>query len=272
MKHSFLYSLRLVLPLILVLGGAACDSTDEATDEEKYANSSAEDLYADAREKLSEKDYQGAVELFDEVERQHPYSEWSERSQILSGFTQYQQQKYDDAILTFERFIKLHPGDDSAPYALYMIALCYYEQISDIGRDQGVTQKARESLREVVKRYPESEYARDAKLKLDLTDDHLAGKEMMVGRYYLERGEYLSAASRFRFVVEEYQTTSHVAEALHRLVETYLKLGIRAEAERYAAVLGHNYPGSEWYQYSYNLLKKGESIPEKKSDGVLGIF
>lgn len=272
MKHSFFYSLRLALPLLLVLGFAACDSTDEKTEDEKYADSSAEELYTQARGKLSEKDYKGAVELFDEVERQHPYSEWSARAQILAGFTQYRQQAYDDAILTFERFMKLHPGDDSAAYALYMIALCYYEQISDIGRDQGMTQKAREALREVTKRYPDSEYARDARLKLDLTEDHLAGKEMMVGRYYLERGEYLSAASRFRFVVEEYQTTSHVPEALHRLVETYLKLGVRKEAEHYAAVLGHNFPGSEWYRYSYNLLKKGASVPEEKSDGVLGLF
>ncbi len=261
------------LPLMLLLCIGACSSSDdESEDEDKYANTAAEDLYTQARGKLDAKDYKGAVELFDEVERQHPYSEWSARSQILAGFTQYRQQQYDDAVLTFERFLKLHPGNDSASYALYMIALCYYEQISDVGRDQGMTQKARDALKEVTKRYPDSEYARDARLKLDLTEDHLAGKEMMVGRYYLERGEILSAVNRFRFVVEEYQTTSHIPEALHRLVEAYLKLGVRAEAERYAAVLGHNFPGSEWYEYSYNLLKKGESIPQENDDGVLGIF
>lgn len=267
------FSFRLALPLFLALSVAACDNAENAAaEEEKYANSSAEELYAEARGKLSEKNYQGAVELFDEVERQHPYSEWAARAQILAGFTQYREQKYDDAILTFERFVKLHPGDESAAYALYMTALCYYEQISDVGRDQGMTQKARESLREVTKRYPDSEYARDARLKLDLTEDHLAGKEMMVGRYYLEREEYLSAASRFRYVVEEYQMTSHVPEALHRLVEAYLALGVRTEAKRYAAVLGHNFPGSEWYRYSYHLLNDGRSIPEEKSDGVLGIL
>ncbi len=250
----------------------ACSSTNDDEEESKYADTPADQLYAQAHAKLDEKDYTTAVEIFDEVERQHPYSEWSPRAQVMAGFTQYRQQKYDDAILTFQRFLKLHPDSDSAAYAYYMIALSYYEQISDVGRDQGMTQDARDSLREVVKRYPDTEYARDARLKLDLTEDHLAGKEMMVGRYYLERGEYLSAVNRFRFVVEEYQTTSHVPEALHRLVETYLKLGVRAEAERYAAVLGHNFPGNEWYQYSYNLLKEGASVPEEKSDGWLGVF
>lgn len=267
MTQRFLHCLLLVF----ILGVCSC-SSDSTEEEEKYADTPADQLYTQARAKLSEKDYKGAVELFDEVERQHPYSEWSARAQVMAGFTQYRQQQYDDAVLTFERFLKLHPGSDSAPYAYYMIALCHYEQISDVGRDQGMTQQARDTLREVVKRYPDSEYARDARLKLDLTEDHLAGKEMMVGRYYLEQGEYLSAANRFRFVVEEYQTTSHVPEALHRLVETYLRLGVRAEAERYAAVLGHNFPGSEWYQYSYNLLKKGASIPEEKSDDWLGVF
>jgi outer membrane protein assembly factor BamD len=264
-----------VLCSVLLLSLVACSGdTEEVTEEEGYANASAEELYTRARERFAEKDYETAVELFDEVERQHPYSEWAARAQILAGFTQYSEQNYDDATLTFERFIKLHPGSDSAPYALYMMALCQYEQISDVGRDQGVTRKAREALREVVKRYPDSEYARDAKLKLDLTEDHLAGKEMTVGRYYLERGELLSAVNRFRRVVEEHQTTSHVPEALHRLVETYLALGVRAEAERYAAVLGHNFPGNTWYQYSYNLLKKGASIPKEKEKegGVLSVF
>jgi len=272
MTHRLLVRPTLLVPLVLLLAFSACGSSGKEEEEGKYADTPAEELYTQARTKLSEKDYKGAVEMFDEVERQHPYSEWSARAQVLAGFTQYRQQQYDDAVLTFERFLKLHPDSDSAPYAHYMIALCYYEQISDVGRDQGVTQQARDSLREVVKRFPDSEYARDARLKLDLVEDHLAGKEMMVGRYYLERGEYLSAANRFRYVVEEYQTTSHVPEALHRLVETYLELGVRTEAERYAAVLGHNFPGSPWYEYSYNLLKKGASMPEEKKDGWLGVF
>lgn len=272
MKYLLAFHFLRVVPLVLLLAMAACSGKDTTDEENKYADTPADTLYAQAQGKFAEKDYKTAVELFDEVERQHPYSEWSARAQVMAGFTQYRQQQYDDAILTFERFLKLHPGSESAPYGYYMIALCYYEQISDVGRDQGMTQRARDTLREVVKRFPDTEYARDARLKLDLTEDHLAGKEMMVGRYYLERGEYLSAANRFRFVVEEYQTTSHVAEALHRLVETYLQLGVRAEAERYASVLGHNFPGSEWYQYSYNLLKKGVSIPEEKSDGWLGVL
>ncbi len=269
-RHSFI---SFIVIVFLTLGVTACDSSDDdLLQEEEYADTPADELYANARQRLNEGDYREAVQLFDEVERQHPYSDWAARSQVMAGFTQYRQQQYDDAILTFDRFLKLHPGSDSAAYASYMIALSYYEQISDVGRDQGMTQRARESLREVVKRYPDTEFARDARLKLDLTESHLAGKEMMVGRYYLEQGEYLSAANRFRHVVDEYQTTSHVAEALHRLVETYLKLGVRAEAERYAAVLGHNFSGSEWYRYSYNLMKKGASIPEPEDDSMWDIF
>ncbi len=248
-----------------LLLAAACGKSEEEVAKERES-APAEDLYGQAREAFEKKDYKEAVELYDEVERQHPYSEWAPRSQIMSAYTQYKDQKYDDAVLTLERFVKLHPGHESTPYAYYMIAQCYYEQISDVGRDQGMTQKALDALRDVVKRYPNTDYARDTQLKLDLVEDHLAGKEMMVGRYYLQREEYLAAANRFRTVVQDFQTTSHVPEALHRLVETYLKLGVRDEAVRYASVLGHNFPGSDWYNYSYALLEgKGVAAPHAEA-------
>jgi outer membrane protein assembly factor BamD len=155
---------------------------------------------------------------------------------------------------TLERFTKLYPNNESTPYAYYIIALCYYEQISDVGRDQKITEQSMQALREVIRRFPDSEYARDARIKLDLTQDHLAGKEMEIGRYYLRHDDYIAAINRFRFVVENYQTTSHVPEALHRLVECYLKLGVKDEATRYAAVLGNNFPGSVWYRDSYKLM------------------
>jgi outer membrane protein assembly factor BamD len=246
----------------------------ESEEEEKKrelaeeAEASPEELYEKARYEFAEGKFKTSVKSFDDVERLHPYSEWSSRSQIMSGYASYRANQYDDAILTFERFVKMHPGHESAPYAYYMMALCYYEQISDVGRDQGLTQKAQESLRTVVQRFPDTEFARDAKLKLDLTEDHLAGKEMMIGRYYLERDEYLAAVNRFRTVVLDYQTTSHVPEALHRLVETHLKLGVEDEARRYAAVLGHNFPSSTWYKRSYALLEKNGVAPPDVDKGL----
>ncbi|MBN66193.1 MAG: outer membrane protein assembly factor BamD, partial [Rickettsiales bacterium] len=182
--------------------------------------------------------------------------------QIMAAYSAYRVQEFDTAISILERFAKLHPNHPSTPYAYYLRALSYYDQISDVGRDQKMTQEARQALREVVGRYPDSNYARDAQLKLELTEDHLAGKEMEIGRYYLMRDEYLASINRFKRVVEQYQTTSHIPEALHRLVEAYMKLGVRDEAEKYAAVLGYNYPGSEWYEYSYALLNPGQARAE----------
>jgi outer membrane protein assembly factor BamD len=222
-----------------------------------------EQLYNEAADSLDAKQYKQSIPAFEEVERQHPYSEWATRAQVMAGYAAYRAGEYDQAITILERFSKLHPGNESAPYAYYLIALSYYEQISDVGRDQKMTEKALQALIEVMKRFPDSEYARDARLKLDLTNDHLAGKEMQVGRYYLARDEYLSAINRFRYVVESYQTTSHVPEALHRLVEAYLMLGVPEEAQKYGAVLGHNFPSSAWYRYSFALLK-GETAPEEE--------
>ena len=208
-------------------------------------------------------DYRTAAQIFDEVERQHPYSEWARRSMLMAAFANYQSQNYEEAISDAERFISLHPGNRNAAYAYYLVAICYFEQIMDVGRDQAATQQALDALQQVVRRYPESRYATDARLKIDMTRDHLAGKEMSIGRWYLRRNFHLAAINRFRNVVNDYGTTSHVPEALHRLVESYVALGIDEEARQVAAVLGYNFPGSEWYQDSYDLLsREGIAIDE----------
>ncbi|MBM3601928.1 MAG: outer membrane protein assembly factor BamD, partial [Alphaproteobacteria bacterium] len=173
---------------------------------------------------------------------------------LMAAYTHYQNDQYDKALVAVNRFIELHPSNRDVSYAYYLKALCYYERITDVGRDQKMTDDALNALQEVVRRFPESRYARDARLKIDLTRDHLAGKEMTIGRFYLRRGQHLAAINRFKRVVEEYQTTTHVPEALHRLTEAYLALGVRDEAVAAAAVLGHNFPGSDWYQDSYAML------------------
>jgi outer membrane protein assembly factor BamD len=174
----------------------------------------------------------------------------------MSAFSYYMAQKYPDAVSSAQRFLTIHPGNKDAPYANYLIAMSYYQQIEDVSRDQKITQQASDSFNELIRRYPQSRYASDARLKLDLINDHLAGKEMEIGRYYQRAGLWLAAAYRFRIVIDKYQTTTHTPEALERLVETYLNLGLPQEAQRAAAVLGRNYPGSEWYKRSYNLIQR----------------
>jgi outer membrane protein assembly factor BamD len=248
------------LPLIsaLLLLAACGDKEDENT---VKPQASAEVLYADARKLLADGEYKDAVAAFEEVERQHPESQWAVHALVMSGYTSYEASKYDDAITALDRFVKLYPADESTPYAYYLIALCYYDQITDVGRDQKMTEDALQALREVVRRFPDTQYARDAKIKIDLTIDHLAGKEMEIGRYYLKRDDTIAAINRFRYVVDNYQTTSHTPEALHRLVEAYLKLGVVDEAQRYAAVLGHNFPDSVWYKDSYKLMTGVDAAP-----------
>ena len=233
-----------------------------APGEEPYVERPVEELYNEAMDSLLDEDFEAAVADFAEVERQHPYSVWATRAQIMSAFVYYQSNRYDDAIAAAGRFIELHPGNRDAAYGYFLIAMSYYEQISDVGRDQRTTALALQALEGVVRRFPGSTYARDARLKIDLTRDHLAGKEMTVGRYYLRRGNTVAAIGRFRKVVELYQTTSHAAEALHRLTEAYLALGVSGEAQTAAAVLGHNYPGSRWYEHSYALLVDADLKPE----------
>ncbi|MFN3516782.1 MAG: outer membrane protein assembly factor BamD [Novosphingobium sp.] len=215
-----------------------------------------ETLYAAAKQRLDRGDTILAAALFDEVERQHPYSPWARRAQLMSAFSYYVAKDYNKAIQSAQRFLSIHPGNRDAPYAYYLIALCYYEQISDVDRDQKITQQALTALTEVVRRYPNTRYAADARIKIDLVNDHLAGKEMQIGRYYQRSGRWLAAATRFRSVVETYQTTSHTPEALFRLVESSLQLGMPEEALKYAAVLGANYPGSKWYDKAYRLMQK----------------
>ena len=233
-----------------------------AGDEEAYVERPVEELYNEAMDSLLNEDFEAAVVDFAEVERQHPYSVWATRAQIMSAFVYYQGNRYDEAIAAAERFVQLHPGNRDAAYAYYLIAMSQYEQISDVDRDQKTTELALQALQEVVRRFPGSTYARDATLKIDLARDHLAGKEMTVGRFYLRRGNPVAAIGRFRKVIELYQTTSHAPEALHRLTEAYLALGIPGEAQTAAAVLGHNYPGSQWYGYSYALLVDSDLAPE----------
>ncbi|WP_309621598.1 outer membrane protein assembly factor BamD [Novosphingobium sp.] len=213
-------------------------------------------LYAAAKDRLDRGQPMIAAALFDEVERQHPYSPWARRAQLMSAFSYYLAKDYNKSIQAAQRFLSIHPGNRDAPYAYYLIALCYYEQISDVDRDQKITMQAKSTLTEVVRRFPNTRYAADAQIKLDLVNDHLAGKEMQIGRYYEKTGKWLAASLRFRNVVQNYQTTSHVPEALFRLVESSLALGVPEEAVKYAAVLGANYPGSKWYEKAFKLVQK----------------
>ncbi|MGB4057610.1 MAG: outer membrane protein assembly factor BamD [Alphaproteobacteria bacterium] len=230
---------------------AGCSSDDKDTLE---AEKPVDVLYNKASAAMDDGNYVEATKYFEEVERQHPYSQWATQAQLMSAYSSYLDQRYDEAVLSLDRFIELHPGSKDIDYAYYLKALCFYEQISDVVRDQAMTEEALKALETLVRLYPESQYARDATLKRDLTLDHLAGKEMEIGRYYLNRNQVNAAMNRFRTVVKDYQTTTHVAEAMHRLVEAYLTLGLKDEAVHVAAVLGHNYPGSKWYERSYKLL------------------
>lgn len=244
--------LRTLLLLGLLFFVAACSSDKE--EEVKIDNRSPQEIYAEAQGLMAEKRYKKASEAYQEIERLHPFSEYATRAGIMAAYAKYRDSDYDDAVILLERFLKLHPAHADASYAYYLRAICYYEQITDIRRDQQVTEQALAALKEVVLRFPESPYARDAKIKMDLTNDHLAGKQLEIGRYYQKRGEYVAAINRFRDVVERFQTTAQTPEALHRLVETYLALGVTAEAQKYAAVLGHNYPDNVWYKRTYKLM------------------
>jgi outer membrane protein assembly factor BamD len=260
-RHRLLRLSRAVCGALL-MALAACGSDDE----EEYVERPVEELYNEGLDSLHAGENDDAATFFDEVERQHPYSTWATRAQLMAAYAHYREARYDDALNAIDRFLSLHPGHPSAPYAYYLRALCHYEQIADVTRDQKNTELALSALSEVVRRYPESSYARDAQLKIDLTNDHLAGKDMEIGRFYLKRGEYQAAINRFRRVIERYQTTTHVPEALHRLTEAYLALGIVDEAQTAAAVLGHNYPGSEWYADSYLLLTGVDARPQENKD------
>ncbi len=250
---------KLLLLGLLITSLAACSSAP--TEEIEYVERSVEDIYNKAYERIQDGDFRRAALEFDEVERQHPYSQWARRAMVMSAYAYYRQNKYSDAILAAKRFISLHPGNKQAPYMYYLIAQSQYEQISDISRDQQNTELAHQALIDLIRRYPNTDYARDARLKLDLTIDHLASKEMEIGRYYLTRNSHIAAIKRFKNVVLHYQQTTHIEEALHRLTEAYLTLGLEEEARETAAVLSYNYPSSEWYRDSYRMLVERDFKP-----------
>ncbi|MFN8702518.1 MAG: outer membrane protein assembly factor BamD [Rhodospirillales bacterium] len=252
--------------LAVALVGVALAACGEK--EEVYVEKPVEELYNAAVNAMASGNYVRAARQFDEVERQHPYSVWATRAQLQGAYAHYQNNKYDDAIVALDRFIQLNPSNRDVAYAYYLKALCYYEQITDVARDARMTEDALQSLQEVVRRFPESTYARDARVKIDLTYDHLAGKEMEVGRFYQRRNQALAAINRFRTVVEKFKTTRHVPEELLRLVVSYLSLGLVDEARRTTAVLGHNYPGSEWYRDSFALVGTGE-MPKDERPGMV---
>jgi len=262
-KHSWMKHRGIGAALLAVLILAGCSSNDAP----EYVERPVEELYNEAVDQAESEAFAEAADTFLEVERQHPYSIWATKAQLMSAFSYYSDGQYDDAILSADRFIQLHPGNRDVSYAYYLKALSYYEQITDVGRDQHITELALQSLDDVVRRFPDSRYAKDSLLKIDLTRDHLAGKEMEIGRYYHERDNYLAAINRYRTVIETYQTTTHVPEALHRLSEAYSALGIEPEARSSAAVLGHNFPGSEWYIDSYELVE-GKVVRDLDGDGV----
>jgi outer membrane protein assembly factor BamD len=252
--------LKLSRPVTLLVAAAAvlpltaCAHGGKKGADTAYVARDVSSLYTAAKKSMDNGDYDQAAKLFDEVERQHPYSVWARRAQLMSAFNYYLARKYTESISSAQRFMTIHPGNADAPYAQYLIGMSYYQQIDDVTRDQTTTQQASDAFGELIRRYPDTRYAADARIKLDLIRDHLAGKEMEVGRFYQRSGQWLAATYRFRTVVDTYQTTSHTPEALERLVECYLALGTPPEAQKSAAVLGRNYPESYWYKQSLKLL------------------
>ncbi len=245
---------------------AACGGGNEQVPLESF---SAEELYNTAEFQIAAGNPEEAARFFGEVERLYPYSEWARRALVMQAFAFHRNQDYDSSRGAAQRYLNTYPGDQDAPYAQYLLALSYYDQIDDVGRDQGLTFQALQALRDVIEQYPDSEYARSSILKFDLAFDHLAAKEMEIGRYYLRRGHYLAAINRFRVVVEDFQTTTQTPEALHRLVESYLSLGLTDEAQTAGAILGFNYQSSEWYADSFALLTGQGLRPEAQGDSWL---
>ena len=253
------------VPLALALLAAAalsgCAGHHKQTPE-AYSERPVDLLYRAGADRLDQRKWSEAVDYFSEVERQHPYSEWSRRAILMQAYAHYQANQYEDALSDADRFIQLYPGSPTAAYAFYLKAICYFEQIMDVGRDQGSTDSALAALREVVQRYPKTAYASDARIKIDMVNDQLAGKEMAIGRWYERQNQPLAAIGRFKRVVERYQTTSHTPEALYRLVEADLTIGLTDEAKRNGAVLGYNFPGDAWYADAYKLLSRRGLQPD----------
>jgi outer membrane protein assembly factor BamD len=263
-----------VRPAVLIVCGlavAGCDTLaaiNPFDKSEKYKMEivpeiPAEQLYNQGLGRLENKDFEGAAKKFTDLDKQYPYSEWSRKALIMTAYSHYEGQAYDDAINTSRRYLQLHPSSQDAAYAQYLVAMSHYNQIPDVTRDQERAEKALVAMQELIDRYPKSEYVPDVRYKIQVARDQLAGREMEVGRYYLQRRNYTAAINRFRDVVGKYQTTRHVEEALMRLAESYMALGIVNEAQTAAAVLGHNFPDSSWYKDSYTLLRSGGLEPRE---------
>ncbi len=265
MKFSISRSALLALAL-LTLTACAGDKDKEVIPPEEGVDT----LYNRAVDLMGQNDYVAAAKAFGEVERQHPYSQWATRAQLMEAYVEYEGLDYDGAINTINQFIELLPGNAQIAYAYYLRALCSYERIADVRRDQAYAHEGLKGMQEVITRFPDTPYAKDAVLKVGLINDHLAGAEMSVGRWYVGQKLYIAAIGRFRTVVEKYQTTSHVPEALERLVECYLALGISKEAQATASVLGYNFPGSDWYEDAYNLLVAKNLAPEPDDESWIG--
>jgi outer membrane protein assembly factor BamD len=251
-----------LLAPVLALAVAGCFGRGEKSEAEVQV-APPDLLYNEALAHLQAGDAGKAAEKFEEIDQQHPYSEYARRSTLMAAFVHFRRGEYQDAVNDAQRYVTLFPASPDAAYAQYIVGESYFRQIPDVTRDQDLSRKAMDAMGEVVRKYPESEYAADARRKIDVARDQIAGKEMQIGRYYMERREYLAGVNRFKTVVEEYQTTRHVEEALHRLTEAYLRLGIVPEAQTAAAVLGHNFPDSEWYQDSYRILGKAGVVPSE---------
>ncbi len=252
--------------ILLILPGCSSfgDFSLFGKDDIKMSDDPADKIYNEGLYLLNTKrDYKAAAKKFEEVDRQHPYSEWARKSLIMTAFAHYENREYDEAIAAARRYVTMHPGSPDAAYAQFLIASSHYDQIPDVSRDQGRTEKAVQALEEVVRKYPNTEYAASAKKKLDMARDQVAGKEMDIGRFYLKKRDYTGALNRFKVVVTQYQTTRHVEEALMRLTEVYMALGIAHEAQTAAAVLGHNFPESRWYKEAYGLVKSGGLEPHE---------
>jgi outer membrane protein assembly factor BamD len=258
--------------LVLVLLATALAGC--AKDEDYVPDSPADLLYNEGLYLLNNKqDYKEAAKKFDEVDRENPYSDWARKALLMSAYSYYQAEDYENCVTSAKRYVTLHPGSPDAAYAQYLIGASYYDQILDVSRDQARANKAIDALQEVVRKYPNSEYAIQAKKKIDMARDQLAGKEMQVGRYYLDNRDFIGAINRFKVVVTQYQTTRHVEEALERLTEAYIALGITDEAQTAAAVLGHNFPDSPWYKDAYNLVKtNGREPNENKQSWISKAF
>lgn len=245
--------LKIILLLLCAVMTVSCDKKKKT---DKFANYTPEKLYDEGMEKMRQSQFTSSIEYFERINQEYPYATQASKAQIMESYAYYKTGKFEDAIASLEDYINLYPGEKNIAYAYYLKALCYYDQIMNVKLDQLITEKAKESLSEVINKFPDSNYARDSSLKLNLVLDHLAGKELEIGRFYLAKGETISAINRFKIVVEKYQTTAQIEEALYRLVECYYILGVEQEANRYAIVLGNNFPTGKWYKYAYKIISK----------------